>query len=454
MRPCFARATSLLVLCATSALTCSEPTSERDACVPGLAIACPCLGGREGFRRCKVDRTFAACACEAPTEHDEASDASLDAGAQPEEGSLDAGAEPDESAAAADGGEKPSSAGTAGRAGNLAAPWTGPIASPVSSAAGSLVAALPCAPGILITTGKHIRLFARDASELAGWDTPATITAAVIEQDRLGVMDESGLTIFDVSRELRFQLRVPLEEPCTHAVLVSKQRVVCGNGNDTSRVYRVYDLTSGALDGTSRVFIYKGLPMRRVPGADRFVTVSNNSPTSLSLFEVSGDGQVLYVASTSFGAAVSEVYGFDADPATHVITQRGAQLDIATPECSEMPSSDAESRPVPCFVPDGGLGASVAGDLFLAMTNVAETLYALVDRAQATADVRDYWLLRVDVPSRSLVSQRALTLAPHVTIHNLAFDPFSERVLLATTALTNSQPPSTSNYQVMLLEVQ
>jgi len=119
--------------------------------------------------------------------------------------------------------------------------------------------------------------------------------------------------------------------------------------------------------------------MRRVPGTDDFVTVTTDlSPSDFHLYRQPESGAAEYVNESPYHGdfRVTNVYGFDRSPATHLITDAGLLLNIYGDDCGSMASSFKSG----CFVKDGSIGIPTGAQLFIGLdTDADRQVFALVD---------------------------------------------------------------------------
>jgi hypothetical protein len=154
-------------------------------------------------------------------------------------------------------------------------------------------------------------------------------------------------------------------------------------------------------------YTYNGVPMRRVPGRDEFVSITHDSsPSDFHLYALTGDSRAVYVNESPYHGdfEVEIQYAFWGDPATHVVTTEGILLRIHDEGC------EPGVYPGNCFVKDGELGTLPvdAYDYLDLREGDAGTVYALV---LETTDPYTYdaicgegcTIQRVDVAQRSVV---------------------------------------------------
>jgi hypothetical protein len=202
---------------------------------------------------------------------------------------------------------------------------------------------------------------------------PRDILSAAFDGERLVIADAARFTTLD--RNLSELASADAVEPCASAVLVGGPRLVCGPDNDWDRIFYTYDALTGELLATSSPYTYNGIPMRRVPGTDAFVTVPLNlSPPDFSLYEVAPSGEAIYVGESPYHGEfdANDVYAFDGVPPVHLITHEGLMLEIE--------GADP-------FVKDGAVGTLSTGEYFLGLDNDGSgKLYGLM-----YPGLGDYW---------------------------------------------------------------
>jgi hypothetical protein len=336
-------------------------------------------------------------------------------------------------------------AGGAGAGGGPAG-GSGGEARLIASGEGQLIAAFSANTGILVVLDSGVRLVERSGAELARWNAPRPLTAAAFDGELLGVSDGAILT--GLNLELSSVSSVELIEPCSSAVLLSQHRFICGPANDWDRIFYTYDLAQGALLARSLPYTYNGEAMRRVPGSDRFVTVTEHtSPSDFHLYLVGSDNAALYIGESPYHGdfPVENVYAFDAVPARHLVTHTGWLLAFDAPGCApgEQPSYE-------CFVKDGSLGTLREGQEFVAMTNDADLLYGLaIDTTEPSNP--SYLLQSIDVAQRAVTSTAAYSLETY-NIAVFAFDRPSGRVVVGYEPDAEPSQPQ-RGYRIELLDL-
>ncbi|HEY3449793.1 MAG TPA: hypothetical protein VGK67_25790 [Myxococcales bacterium] len=362
-------------------------------CVPGRSEACSCSDGRPGARLCKDDGVFRACVC---------TPALPDAGGMPGSDASTLG--PD--------------AGTF---------LTGTVSTGVDDI---LVDFFPVPNGLVVVRKAGIDLLDGTNTLVASVPASSDLTAAAFDGTLLGVADQAMLSVYDVS--LSVQVTAALAEPCGSAVVVSGSRFVCGPATDVNRAFSTYDMTTGAMLAVSAKRTYEGIPMRRVPGTDDFVTVTTDStPSDFFLHRVGADHlAVSYGESPYHGDfAATMAFAFDGTPPTHLIQMAGIFLKIYGGDgCA--PSQSVNSTG--CFIRDGELGTLAGDDKFVAMADDGGgTLYALAtSRDDPNYCDRGCKAQRIDVGRRLVVGETTVTFVNAARIVGAKWDPYGGRLLV------------------------
>lgn len=406
-QPCLLAGLVFGLGCGPSSIIDDGPRPPR--CVPGHTVSCACADGRTGAQVCGDDGAFEACQCRHGTS-----------------GSSGAG-----TASAGSGATTGGGATTGSGAGTGGGGVGGGDETRLSTGASVLIDAFVAEAGIIIVLADAVLLVDRAGEELARVDSAREITAAAFDGETLVVADRARFASYDLA--LAKITEGDLAEECASAVLVSDHRFVCGPTNDWDRIFTAYDARTGAFVASSDTYTYNGIPMRRIPGTDDFVTVTvDSSPSDFHLYSVLDTGEAQYVNESPYHGdfSVTDVYAFNGSPPTHLVTHEGLMLRIYGPRCSAAESSfDAE-----CFVRDGALGTLLGAQRFVGMDNDAEgKLYGLVSVSgnlyfdppcEAGCLVQ-----RVDIASRTVESQRmhSLDMGAAVVVRH---DPVSSALLV------------------------
>ncbi len=320
--------------------------SSGSSCVPGRQLECTCFDGTVGAQVCLASSTFGSCSCYG--------------------GSAGVGGSPDQPSSVGSG---PSSSGGGGGQND--------VETQLAAGTSVLIDVFPASSGIFVVFRDTVLLVNRQGQTIQTLAYPREITAAAFDGTTLVIADKAKFTSFDIN--LTQIVSADLLETCASAVLVSKGRFVCGPQNDWARVFYTYDTGSGALLASSKEYTYNGIPMRRVPGKDDFVTVTVGlSPSDFHLYTVADGGQPVFINESPYHGdfRVTSVYAFDGSPPEHLVTDEGLMLHIYGVGCTLSNSSfDSE-----CFVKDGALGTLSGSQRFIGMdSDGAGKLYGLVD---------------------------------------------------------------------------
>jgi hypothetical protein len=294
----------------------------------------------------------------------------------------------------------------------------------------TLVDFFPIQGGMIVVRSTLVQVLDTQGAELHRVVSPREITAAAFDGTLLGVADRALLTVYDVN--LNALRSANLIESCASAVAVSGARFVCGPGNDWVRIFSVFDMNTGAmLEHGPQDWTYNGIPMRRVPGTDDFVTVTTSfSPPDFHLYRAmtpTPDAGVQYLGESPYHGdfSVNTTYAFDLSPAEHLITDEGIMLRLYTPSC--VPYAG-----VFCFERDGQLGTLPNNRRYLAMTEgPSGTVYGIVDTGIASFPcVLGCDVQRIDVAARVIRGQVRF-IGAVAQVAGARYDPFQQRLLLA-----------------------
>ena len=408
------------------ALACGSRTAivaPGEDCTEGRQLKCACPGGLLGAQRCLGDGTFGPCQCTTTATGGDRTIASGGAGYGGARAGL-GGATGSKSTATAGagsggklgfGGAAGSSAGSSGGIRDAGAtPDAASSTSDIASGTSVLIDVFVGDLGIYVITTDAIVLYARGGKETARVASPRQITSAAFDGKRLVVADRARLTAYDPG--LGAAVSADLMEACASSVLVSQGRFVCGPSNDWDRVFYTYDTASGKLLASSTKYTYNGIPMRRVPGTDDFITVTTDmSPSDFHLYTVDATtGQVVYINESPYHGdfGITSTYAFDGSPPTHLITHAGLILKIYDANCK----GDANSFTTGCFVKDGALGTLSGSQYFAAMdSNPSGKVFGLVDPASDYGldgpCAKSCLLESVDVVGRNVLTQSVVHLS-------------------------------------------
>lgn len=347
---------------------------DGEACIEGQQIECACTSGRSGAQRCDDDGTFGPCQC---TTEDPDGDPGQDEGSMSGRGGS--------SGSGSGSGGESGSGGSGGMGGTSGSGGGGGQAGQggsegihvVSAGTSVLVDAYAIEDAIVVVLADAVLLLQESGDELARWDAPRPISASAIDGNQIGVADGAKVTFLDLL-ELEELSEITLLESCADVVFASGGRFVCGPENDWDRVFYTYDSASGELLASSMMYTYHGIPMRRVPGTDRFVTVTvGSSPSDFHLYELGLDHAVTFVGESPYHGdfRVTNTYAFDGEPAAHLVTDEGLLLSLNDPDC--LPTMNSFSSG--CFVKDGALGTLTGSQVFVGMQSEGDVLYGIVD---------------------------------------------------------------------------
>lgn len=282
--------------------------------------------------------------------------------------------------------------------------------------------------GIIAVRSQSLSLIERDGTVKTSVTAPREITAAAFDGQHLAVADRA--MVVDYSPALVQMGQLNLTESCADAVIVSGHRFVCGPANDWDRVFYTYDLQTGAQLASSDEYTYNGIPMRRVPGTDYFVTVTvGSSPSDFHLYQVASDHKAVYIGESPYHGDISAtmVFAFD-QGSVHLINRLGTMLKIVGQNCNNSMASD-------CFVKDGVLGTLKAKEHFLALVDDgAGTLFSLTRSDSNSWDApcgSGCAVQKIDVANRTIASQKTHTLPINDRgIKASAFDPHCPSLII------------------------
>ncbi|MBL8956047.1 MAG: hypothetical protein JNK82_35055 [Myxococcaceae bacterium] len=342
-------------------------------CVPGRVEACACLGqAAMGVQTCNSAGIFGTCQCPAttcqPGETFACACPNGSAGTRACGSMVCTGCTPTSGLDAS----TPGPDGGAGRADGGVVLYAG---------TDTLVDLFPVSGGLIVVRSTTLQLLDVNGAEVTRVDSPREITSAAFDGTLLGVADRAMLTVYDTA--LTSLRSTNLIDVCASSVAVSGSRFVCGPDYDWDRIFSTFDMTTGMqLRRGPNKYTYNGVPMRRVPGTDDFVTVTTSlSPSDFHLYRVAADSSVAFMGESPYHGdfAASMVFAFDRTPATRLINQQGVILRIYDTNC--MPSTNGQG----CFIRDGNLGTLPNQKSFLAMTETGDgTIYGIVDRGSGS----------------------------------------------------------------------
>jgi hypothetical protein len=435
----------LLAALLTSSIACGTRTAiNAEICVEGRQVACACPGGMASVQVCLPGGVWGVCQC--PTSTSSSGGATVwtvgQGGVRTGAGGSSAGGRSGSGGAPGSGGRPTGVGGSVSSYGGSSAKSPDAAVSSgaqIAQGTSELVDVLVGESGIYVITTDAVVLYDRAGNEKKRLTAPRQITSVAFDGTQIVVADRAKLTIYDPG--LTALISADLLEACAESVLVSGNRFVCGPSNDWDRVFYTYDTKTGRLLASSNKYTYNGIPMRRVPGTDDFVTVTDDSsPSDFHLYSVLPSGQVSYVNESPYHGdfSVTTTYAFDGEPPKHLITGAGLMLKIYDTGCS----ADANSFTSKCFVKDGSLGTLSGSQYFVAMDSDASgTLFGLVDPAASFSSsgpcAQGCVLEKVDIAARSIVSQSVVHLGVSRVVA-LRNDPVSKTAVIGYIVGTGS----------------
>ncbi len=380
---------------------------EVQACTPGRQVECACEDGTASVQACTKGGVFEECRC------GQTADARVPDAARTNDSGVDRGTPiiPGGSSSPVDPGNV--SSGDRDAAALVDARVLGGDPGPVDASApasGVGFIAMFARDGSLwsVDTAGIARFELASGAEVARWNAPRPLTSAAFDGTYLVALDGAKLSTLEPT-ELTMGASGDLVESCRAAVFVNDGRLICGPANDWDRVFYTYDAASGKLLASSQKYTYNGIPMRRVPSLNAFVTVSvDSSPSDFHLYTVGADNAAKFENESPYHGdfPIDDSYAFDGSPPTHLITAYGLRLKFAV-GCGTSNT---------CFVKDGALGTLSGAQRFVALDGDGKTLVAIVDTSgssyyvpgQSTA--ANYLLQTIDLPSRTVTGQRVINL--------------------------------------------
>ena len=339
-------------------------------CIPGHQVTCACGDGRSSAQLCGDDGRFLACQCSEGTPG-----SSGGVGSGGGVGAVGTGG-------GGGGGVGSGSGGGVGAVGTGGGGAVGDGEVRLRTGTSVLINALPADSGVIIVLADS---HPSDRSRRRG-DHACGLASrehrSALDREILVVADKARFASYDAT--LSRITESDLVEECASAVLVSDHRFICGPSNDWDRLFYTYDAQTGAFVASSEKYTYHGIPMRRIPGTDDFVTVTvGSSPSHFHLYSVLGTGVAQFVNESPYHGdfGVTNVYAYDGSPPTHLVTHEGLMLRIYGSQCSAAESSFSSE----CFVRDGGIGTLLGAQRFLGMDNDAGgKLYGLVSLSRSS----------------------------------------------------------------------
>jgi hypothetical protein len=306
-------------------------------------------------------------------------------------------------------------AGKGGRSGNPDASLydggggPGPIVK-LTNGAAALIDVFVGDKGVYVVTSAGASLFDRSGMLVKSVSSPEAITSAAFDGNQLMLAAKTTLTTYDTS--LAVVATGTLIEPCGASILISNHRFLCGSASDWDHVFYTFDTLSGALIATSSKYTYNGIPMKRIPGTDDFVTVDpENEPSDFNLYSVSSAGVVTYINHEPWSTInASPVFAFDGAPPVHLVSQWGVLATIFGSDCL----TNIGATKTTCFVTDGNLGILTGTQQFDGMdSDAAGNLYGLIDMIDPITDPpcsHGCLLDTISVANKTVLSQRVVQL--------------------------------------------
>jgi len=145
---------------------------------------------------------------------------------------------------------------------------------PLITGTDSLIDVFVIPSGVVVVRNTEVDVIGRDGVVKTTKPWPREITAAAMDGTTLLVADKAAITTV-TTPDLVSGLEFFVVETCVTGVVISKSRYICGPANDWDRVFYTYDYKTGTLLAKSSATTYAGIPMRRVPGFDEFITVGS-----------------------------------------------------------------------------------------------------------------------------------------------------------------------------------
>ena len=308
--------------------------------------------------------------------------------------------------------------------------------------------------GIIVVDSAGVQLIGRDTQVLKSIPFTKQITTAAFDGTTLVVTDADELTV--MTPELDLGSTASTTESCASAVMVSQNRFICGPSKDSKRVFYTYNVgVNPPLQiATSSEYSYNGIPMRRVPGMDSFVTVENNNePPGFSLFTVSSaTGEASLGGSSPFDdyqLYTGQSVAFDGSPATHMIQADGNMLSLTGSGCD---GSELNSQS--CFQSSGLLGVLSSEQSYVGLgDDGAGKLLALV------MQIADFHLYQppcangchiqvIDIASRSILQQETFTSADLWSVVRMTYDVLCGDVIIGSEKFDQSEFNLSKGYKV------
>lgn len=411
----------LLVGAGCGGRSSAVPIDAVPSCIPGEEIACACINGATGAQSCTANGTFEECSCAGPTLSGTGNTGSSSGGANNVGPGLGSGNTGNfTSTGGASGGA--AAGGATGGSGSTAASGT-----VVASGSQSLIDLFVTDAGLLLVFSDEVRLVSRAGATLQSVSAAREITAAAFDGTLLVAADKAKFTTYDVN--LKQLASANLAVTCSSGVLMDNNRFVCGQNVDWDRVFYTYDALQGTLIASSNMYIYDGIPMKRVPGTSQFVAVETSSePANLFLFDTGSSGEATFLGSGPFEISdPSAVYAFSGNPATQLIVDDGTMLTIDVSKCSQ------NSIDGGCFSQNGALGTLTGSQRFIGMdSDLNGNVYALIDPSPSYDGVcmSSCLVEQIDVTTRTVTSQALYPMSSASGIVNVRNDPTGKALVV------------------------
>jgi hypothetical protein len=186
-----------------------------------------------------------------------------------------------------------------------------------------ILAAFPLRSGLLLVRPDRLTRVTRAGAIRGEVTWPRLITGAVLDDQRLAVVDKAVLTTFDLRLE---QLgRINLVESCAGVVPLGPGHLACGPANDWDRIFYAYDLAGPSLLTRSSTYTYYGIPMFSVQGRPWFMTED-------AIFGLAADGTLGALQGFISDRPATVPIASSGDPATFVVDV-WAKVYKVNPDC-------------------------------------------------------------------------------------------------------------------------
>ncbi len=302
----------------------------------------------------------------------------------------------------------------------------------LSGGAGRVLGTFPYTTGIFVVLTSGVTLRDHSGAELSAWPAQRPLTAAAFDGQYLVVADGAFLTT--LRPDLSVVSTATLVEPCADGVLLSGGLFVCGPANDVDRIFYTYDVALGTLVASSLPYTYNGIPMRKVPGYDGFVTVSIDiSPSDYHLYKKGKKGEAVFLNESPYHGdfRVDLGFAFVGSPATHLVTPEGLFLKLTGTACDQIPMP----YPSECLAKEGALGTLTGAQHIVAADSDASYIYALVSFGSTRFDEgecdKGCAVQRIDPVSRTVLTQQIYSV-PSAQILAAVNDPAADALIVSS----------------------